>query len=61
MQNTFTPVLLRNVDDIRSEVSDDNFNDYEDNKHFDNYFEEEMETSYQPNTEYDSDEDSDNE
>ncbi|RNA35491.1 piggyBac transposable element-derived 3-like [Brachionus plicatilis] len=44
--------LLRNTDDARSEVSDDNDNDYEDND-----FKEEMETL---KTEYDSDEDSDN-
>ncbi|RNA14427.1 hypothetical protein BpHYR1_021987 [Brachionus plicatilis] len=41
-------------------VSDDNYNDYEEKDDFDNDFEEEMETSNQPNTEYDSDEDSDN-
>ncbi|RNA24163.1 hypothetical protein BpHYR1_040120, partial [Brachionus plicatilis] len=53
--------LLRNADDIQSGASDYDDNGIEVNDDFINDFEDEMETTNQPNAEYDLDEDSDNE
>lgn len=52
--------LLRNVDNTLSVVFDNDQNDF--GKNYDlfwNYFEDEIKTTYQPNTNCDSDEDSD--